>query len=112
MNTWTCPHCGEAIEDTFDTCWKCGTSRDGAPPADPALYDPATRDTLADPSYPEMVAPPSPPCPICHFTEFAWGRLDSSSKVLYRQGDGSLFGHSEEIRVRRCARCGNLQMFV
>jgi len=20
---WTCPKCGEAIEDQFDSCWKC-----------------------------------------------------------------------------------------
>ena len=22
--TWTCPKCGEVIEDNFDTCWRCG----------------------------------------------------------------------------------------
>jgi serpin B len=28
---WTCPKCGEKIEDQFDTCWKCA-----APPEQPA----------------------------------------------------------------------------
>jgi hypothetical protein len=23
---WTCKKCGEAIEDTFDSCWKCAES--------------------------------------------------------------------------------------
>jgi len=24
---WTCPRCGEKLEDQFGKCWKCGTSR-------------------------------------------------------------------------------------
>jgi hypothetical protein len=24
---WTCPKCGEAIEDQFDSCWKCASQR-------------------------------------------------------------------------------------
>ena len=27
---WNCPACGEAIEDNFNACWKCGTGQDGA----------------------------------------------------------------------------------
>ena len=26
---WSCRNCGENCEESFDTCWKCGTSRDG-----------------------------------------------------------------------------------
>ena len=26
---WQCPGCNETIEPSFDTCWNCGTSRDG-----------------------------------------------------------------------------------
>jgi hypothetical protein len=26
---WQCRKCGENIEDSFDACWSCGTSRDG-----------------------------------------------------------------------------------
>jgi hypothetical protein len=26
---WSCPRCHESIEDSFDVCWKCGTSREG-----------------------------------------------------------------------------------
>ena len=26
---WKCIKCGEDIEDTFDVCWNCGTSKDG-----------------------------------------------------------------------------------
>jgi hypothetical protein len=31
---WECTKCREAVEDTFDVCWNCGTSKDG-------LEDPA-----------------------------------------------------------------------
>ncbi len=26
---WPCTKCSEPLEDTFDFCWKCGTSREG-----------------------------------------------------------------------------------
>ncbi len=26
---WRCPECDEEIEETFDACWACGTSREG-----------------------------------------------------------------------------------
>lgn len=29
---WKCKHCSEQLEDTFDSCWSCGYSRDGLPP--------------------------------------------------------------------------------
>jgi hypothetical protein len=43
---WTCPHCSEEIEDSFDACWKCGTCQDGAPAEDfqPVADDPSVPD--------------------------------------------------------------------
>ena len=29
---WNCSHCSERLEDSFDTCWRCGYSREGTPP--------------------------------------------------------------------------------
>lgn len=29
---WKCKGCGETIEETFETCWNCGTDQDGVPP--------------------------------------------------------------------------------
>jgi hypothetical protein len=26
---WQCVKCGQSVEDDFDVCWSCGTSRDG-----------------------------------------------------------------------------------
>jgi len=31
---WNCRKCAENIEDAFDVCWNCGTSRDGCLDAD------------------------------------------------------------------------------
>jgi uncharacterized membrane protein YhaH (DUF805 family) len=31
---WICPKCKEECEDTFDSCWNCGTGRDGLPGAE------------------------------------------------------------------------------
>jgi hypothetical protein len=33
--TWTCPNCGEKVEEQFTQCWKCGHNRPG-PDADVA----------------------------------------------------------------------------
>jgi hypothetical protein len=29
---WTCPNCTEEVEDHFEVCWNCETSRKGMPP--------------------------------------------------------------------------------
>ncbi len=48
---WTCPNCGEPIDDGVDFCWKCGMARDGsvgndfqAEPPDPDAPDRAMSD--------------------------------------------------------------------
>jgi hypothetical protein len=35
---WTCKGCDEAIEDSFEECWNCGTNRDGSPPDNEELF--------------------------------------------------------------------------
>jgi hypothetical protein len=42
---WECPNCRERVDDSFEVCWKCGTSKQGVPdpsfrPAD--QVDPAS----------------------------------------------------------------------
>lgn len=47
---WKCTKCGETIEDTFDSCWNCGTADNGTSPRFPAppSSQPATApDSLA-----------------------------------------------------------------
>jgi uncharacterized protein YbjQ (UPF0145 family) len=46
---WNCVKCLERVEDSFDVCWKCGTSKDGT--EDPAFRGAdEARDEFDDPS--------------------------------------------------------------
>lgn len=50
---WKCQQCDERIEDPFETCWSCGTGKDGSPP-EPAfekMKESASR--MRQPSTPE-----------------------------------------------------------
>ena len=49
---WTCSSCGSTVEDQFEVCWNCGTSRDGVPDPDFVRADDA--GPIPDP--PESVA--------------------------------------------------------
>ncbi len=31
---WNCSKCGEKVEDDFDVCWSCGTTKEGTPSPD------------------------------------------------------------------------------
>ena len=44
---WTCPACAATVEETFDVCWSCGTSRDGE--ADPTFVRADDAGPIADP---------------------------------------------------------------
>jgi predicted RNA-binding Zn-ribbon protein involved in translation (DUF1610 family) len=32
--TWSCPNCGERVEEQFSQCWKCGHQRPASPVAE------------------------------------------------------------------------------
>ncbi len=34
-----CPKCGEPFEAGFDSCWKCGTGKDGSPPQEAQPFE-------------------------------------------------------------------------
>ena len=46
---WPCPKCREEIDDSFDVCWACGTSREGVEDTafkpEPDQPDPTTSPT-------------------------------------------------------------------
>lgn len=54
-------------------------------------------------------------CSECGQTEFTWGRLlDSEGRQAKFHPDGPFFSvlsTSEQIRVRKCDGCGQLQFF-
>ncbi len=48
---WECPKCRESIEDGFDICWSCGTSRDGTGDPDfESQIDASVGDDFSQPS--------------------------------------------------------------
>jgi hypothetical protein len=38
--TWKCPKCGEEVEEQFDKCWNCETSKPGSENQTPSLEEP------------------------------------------------------------------------
>jgi hypothetical protein len=59
-----CPNCGEPFEDRLDSCWKCGTRRDGSRPKELTPVDDA-----------KEVAEQCEPCPKCGSNNVSRGKL-------------------------------------
>jgi hypothetical protein len=49
---WCCERCSEEIDDVFDACWKCGTSRDGTADENFVPADSIPREWLVNDSPP------------------------------------------------------------
>ena len=107
---WLCSKCGESIEDTFDTCWKCGTSWDGVKDsegkADPPDEVPAS---ATEPKTGDPIA-----CARCNQTLQYVGR-----KRFHEGANWGVFGEIGELFVKRehfdvyvCPRCGRVEFFV
>lgn len=102
-----CPRCGEPFEKGFDSCWKCGTGRDGSPPR----FAP---QAVADQS--ELQEPAEGPCPKCGSQKVVSGRLlssDQSSTAIFRPDTVRFFSFSLLGGVpvasdpgRACLDCG------
>jgi hypothetical protein len=45
---WTCSKCGEEVEDDFDVCWSCGTTKDGV---ENTAFNPETEGVLDERAY-------------------------------------------------------------
>jgi len=140
MNEWKCPNCEESIEGNFETCWNCGTSPDGTPPANPAIfvetdqpfdtsdiarYFPPIIDFSARPAAVDQFRPrnetripdaaesggtPAYSGPPC----VCCGRTEFSFGAVnakFYEAGSVMFSNAMDIRARRCLTCGNLQLF-
>lgn len=45
---WTCPKCGEGVEDDFEICWSCGSNREGQQSPD---FVPEREGVMSDAAY-------------------------------------------------------------
>lgn len=58
---WPCVNCREKLEDNFDVCWNCGTSRDGTEDPDFRKADEAPALSPADTAAESEPAEAEPP---------------------------------------------------
>src|SRR5262249_35829644 len=48
---WTCPKCRSKVDNSFDLCWSCGTTRDGI--EDPTFVTADDAEPIPDEELPE-----------------------------------------------------------
>ena len=107
---WTCSKCGESVDDSLNTCWKCGTSSEGV--EDPAFHSVLERPGSAVRAEPIATNPVS--CPRCN------RMLEYVGRKRFHEGTnwgflgeiGELFVKREHFDVYVCPRCGRVEFFV
>ena len=105
--TWSCRRCHEAVDESFDACWKCGATRAGD--SDPSFAP--VPDAHVSGASPE----PNPiTCVRCERS------LDYVGRKRFHEGTnwgalgelGELFVKREHFDVYVCPRCGRVELFV
>jgi predicted nucleic-acid-binding Zn-ribbon protein len=53
------------------------------------------------------------PCPLCGAQDYEWGHPGSQGGVYYVP-EGVMFGlgQGEALALRKCIKCGNVQIFI
>lgn len=117
---WQCVKCREKLEDSFNVCWNCGTSRDGT--EDPSFVKVDDMPPEPHDVAPTSEAPPMKPraekspisCPRCD------RKLDYVGSKVFHEGTrwgvlgdfAELFVNKERFDVYCCPRCGRVEFFV
>jgi len=84
----TCPNCGEKFEDRLDSCWKCGTRRDGSRPQ---------QWTPVEVNANEVTLEPDELCPKCGSSNLRRGELlpvGRGSSVMFKPEGTRFFSWS------------------
>ena len=84
----TCPTCGEKFEDRLDSCWKCGTRRDGSRPQ---------QWTPVEVNAKEVAVEPDQLCPKCGSSNVRRGQLlpvGRGSSVMFKPEGTRFFSWS------------------
>jgi hypothetical protein len=74
-----CPQCGEPFQEGFDSCWKCGTGKDGSPPAKNLRPVEDHSDDEA-----ELRGNPCPACGSPNVRRGKWAASGESTSVVFR----------------------------
>ena len=106
---WLCAKSREKVEDSFDVCWNCGTSKEGT--EDPQFSPEPVAEAVElrmEPEVDPIV------CPRCRCD------LDYVGTKAFHEGTrwgalgdvAELFAHKEKFDVYCCPRCGRVEFFV
>jgi hypothetical protein len=112
---WQCVKCREKHDDSFDTCWNCGTTEAGV--ADPSFRKVGNDESDANANSKSEATKTSKfplTCPLCdqgldfvgtkNFHEGTrWGVLGDLAE---------LFVNKERFDIYCCPRCGRVEFFV
>jgi hypothetical protein len=116
---WKCVKCSEKLEDSFDVCWSCGTSKDGVEDPNFRKADDVPPERISE-AVAEAVERGEEPernpimCPRCR------RKLDYVGTKAFHEGNrwgvlgdlGEIFVNKERFDVYCCPRCGRVEFFV
>lgn len=126
---WHCPKCRERLNDDFEVCWSCGTSKDGVedpdfrkaddpgPPSDVGVEESTAIQEISEKHAGgrKKAQDPALDCPRCR------RRLKFVGTKAFHEGTswggffgdlGEFFVNKESFDVYVCQRCGRVEFFV
>ncbi len=116
---WQCVKCREELDDSFDNCWKCGTSKEGVEDPDFRIADEYSSEQIADAvnEAAEREAELAKNPIICATCQC---ELDHLGTKNFHEGTrwgflgdvGELFVKKERFDVYCCPKCGRVEFFV
>ena len=108
---WNCEGCSEAIENNFEVCWVCGTSRDGT--SDPSFKPEGIGDRQENPEY----GPTAEPFAKTVKEKFNCSKCEHTTanvRMLYVGADETLmriFSYKNRFVAVTCQRCGFTELY-
>jgi hypothetical protein len=116
---WQCVKCREKLENSFDVCWNCGTSKDGVEDPDFRKADDGPIGQVSETAAEAVERGEEPErnpitCSRCR------RKLDYVGTKAFHEGTrwgvlgelGELFVNKERFDVYCCPRCGRVELFV
>lgn len=116
---WKCSKCHESLEDSFDTCWSCGTGRGGEvdPSFQPVEDVEPDEEGEVDPSTPPVVQRPMRE-PICLHCESRRILLNVSISLTAETGaiglkfrSLAIISGTQPLLADLCLDCGSVHRF-
>jgi len=115
---WSCTKCREKLEDDFDVCWNCGTTKDGVEDPDFRKADDAPTEEVEPELDISITAKKKRvsklQCLRCKSTMHFLGEKSFHEGTRWGAlGDlGELFVNKESFDLYACVRCGRVEFFV